>query len=807
MPPADPIPADRLTVRCDPERFSFATTAELDGELAPVGQPRAEAALRFGMGIDDDGFNLFAFGPTGTGKRTFVEHVLRRRAAERPVPRDLCYVNNFGEPSTPIALELARGTGRQLRDDMAELVEEVGAALPAAFEAEAFQARKHAIDDEFKKRSQERLEEIQNRAQERGIAMLQTPMGFVFAPMKDGEVLGQQAFEELEDEERERLQADIHQLQQEVQKVLREAPRWERERQTKQRELSRETAQRAIGHLIDELRERYQDVPAVLRYLDAVEADLIDNAPALLKTQEEGSEQSLAAPMPRQLDDSPLLRRYQVNLMVDHAEDEAAPVVFEDHPTYNNLVGRIEHMSRMGALVTDFTLIRAGALHRANGGFLVLEALKLLQQPFAWDALKRALRAQQLTTESVNQSYGLLSTVSLEPEPVDLAVKVVLLGEPLLYYLLSSYDPEFPELFKVAVDFDDRLDRSEDHQDAYARLIAAIATRHELRPLDAGAVARVVDRAARLAGDAEKLTARTAELADLLREANYWAGQAGRDVVAGEDVQTAIDAQTYRVDRIRERLQEATLRDLLHIATDGEEVGQVNGLAVLELGGFSFGRPHRISASVRVGKGEVVDIEREVELGGPVHAKGVMILAGFLGGRFGARQPLSLSASLVFEQTYSTVEGDSASLAELVALLAAIAEVPVRQHLAVTGSVSQRGAVQTIGGVNEKIEGFFDLCRARGLSGRQGVLVPASNAATLMLRDDVVEAARRGEFHVTPVATVDEAAELLTGLPMGAPDDEGVYPEDSLGGRVQRRLEAFAERLRQQEGDGGEEAT
>jgi lon-related putative ATP-dependent protease len=491
-------------------------------------------------------------------------------------------------------------------------------------------------------------------------------------------------------------------------------------------------------------------------------------------------------------------------VLVDHSDTEGAPVVYEDNPTYQNLIGRVEHMARMGALLTDFQLIKPGALHRASGGYLILDARKVLTQPYAWEALKRVLQAGQIRIESVGQMLSLISTVSLEPEPIPLDVKIALFGERMLYYLLWQLDPDFAELFKVEADFETEMDRTDSNQKLYAQLIATLVQKKDLRPFDRSAVVRVIERSARLAGDREKLTMRTRNIIDLLEEADYWAGENGNGTVTDGDVQQAIEAQIHRADRVRERVQEAILRDTFLIDTQGEVVGQINGLSVLQLGNFAFGRPTRITARTRLGKGQVLDIEREVELGGPIHSKGVLILSGFLGGRYTSDRPLSLSASLVFEQSYGGVEGDSASSAELYALLSAIADLPLRQSLAVTGSVNQRGQVQAIGGVNEKIEGFFDVCQARGLTGEQGVLIPASNVKHLMLRQDVVEAVEEGQFHVYPVETVDQGIEILTGVEAGEQDEEGTYPEGSVNDRVAKRLAELAEK-RQAFSKSGEE--
>ncbi|MBW6455516.1 MAG: AAA family ATPase [Trueperaceae bacterium] len=793
MARSERLSATSLERSTPPERFAFETTAELEPSAQPVGQPRAVAAVRFGVAMADHGYNVFALGPNGTGKRHFIADFLAREAAQRPAPPDLAYVHDFAEPSRPRALTLPPGRAIALRDDMLRLVEEVAVALPAAFEADEYQTRLQAIEEDFKRRTAGRLESLRERAAAQQVAMVQTPEGMAFAPLRDGEVVGPEAFARLPEDDRQRLQRDIGGLQRELQAVLRELPRVRREHRTRVRELHERISAAAIGDPIDETAARYADVDGVPEYLEGVRRDLIANARDVIRLREHQESDPFAGTQPRAAGELPFWRRYRVNVLVDRTGAEGAPVVFEDHPTHQNLVGRIDHVPQQGALVTDFMLLRPGALHRANGGYLVLEALKLLQQPFAWDALKRALRSGRLHTEPPGQSLGLLSTVTLEPEPVPLAVKVVLLGDRQLYYLLTALDPDMLDLFKVAADFDDVIDRTPESEVAYASLIAAIGHSHDLRAFDRGAVARVFDAAARHAGDTARLSANTGALADVLREADHWAGVAGREVVAAEDVQRAIDQQTFRADRIQARLREAMLRDTLHVETDGERVGQVNGLSVFELASHRFGRPSRITARVRIGRGDVLDIEREVALGGPVHSKGVLILTSLLAARFAAERPLSLSASLVFEQSYGGVEGDSASVAEFVALLSAIAEVPVRQALAVTGAVDQFGRAQPIGGVNEKVEGFFDLCAARGLTGDHGVLVPETNVPHLLLKREVVDAVRDGRFHVYPIADVDQAAELLTGLPVGAPGPDGRCPPGSIGARVQARLERLAQ--------------
>jgi lon-related putative ATP-dependent protease len=790
--PVTPLSTDALYRHCDPAELAFKTTAELEDITQILGQSRALAALEFGIGIRRPGYNLYALGPSGTGKHTTIRSFLEERAKGGAVPPDLCYVNNFDLPHKPIALHLPAGMGAQFQADMHGLIDDLRVAIPAIFESEDYRNRRQIIEEANKRRQEEVFERLQAEGEQKNIALLRTPMGFAFAPVRDGAALTPEEFHKLPESERKRIEADLKALQEELEENLRRFPQWERERRDRVRELNRQVTMTAVGSSINGLKARYKDQAAVLAYLETVEEDIVENADAFLVTGGEGPVPSaVMRSMPGIAD---RFRRYQVNLLIDHSKQHGAPVLYEDNPTMPNLVGRVENLAEMGALVTDFTLIKAGALHRANGGYLLLDARKLLTQPFAWEALKRVLKARLITIEAPGQAFSLISTVSLEPEPVPLDVKVVIVGDRMLYHLLCALDPDFMDLFKVAVDFDDDMPRNGDSSMAYARLIATIGRKEELKPLDREAVARVIEHAARLAEDSRKLTARIGQIADILREADYWASQAKRDVIAAADVEATIAAQIHRADRVRERSLESIDNGIILIDTDGAKVGQINGLSVISLADFSFGRPSRITARVRLGRGEVVDIERRVELGGPIHSKGVLILSAFLGARYAVDHPLSLSASLVFEQSYSEVEGDSASSAELYALLSALADLPIDQSFAVTGSVNQYGQVQAIGGVNEKIEGFFDTCRRRGLTGRQGVLIPASNTRHLMLRRDVVEAAREGKFRIFPIETIDQGIEILTGVSAGARGADGKFPEGSVNRRVEDRLIELARR-------------
>jgi lon-related putative ATP-dependent protease len=787
---------DCLYQRCDPEQFEFGTTAELEDLTEVIGQPRAVDSVKFGIGIRHKGYNLFALGPTGTGKHALVQRYAAEQAKTEPLPPDWCYVNNFLQPHKPRMLSMPPGKGLKLERDMEQLIEDLHAAIPTVFESDEYRTRSQAIEEELAEKKEQALHDIQANAEKKQIALIRTPTGFTLAPVRKGEALGQEEFENLPEEERRRIEQDTEELQDQLRRMLREAPRWDKEVRDRMSELNREMAASAVSHLIDSLRDTYKELPEVINYLDEVEKDVIDNFRHFLRHEEEKHGlQVFGIELPQRDEGMQVDKRYRVNAFITHENHDGAPVTYEDHPSYNNLIGRVEHRAELGALLTDFTMIRPGALHRANGGYLILDVLKVLMQPFAWEGLKRALQAGEIRIESLAQFISLVSTVSLEPEPIPLNIKVILLGEPHIYYLLSMLDPEFNDLFKVAVDFDYRMDRTPETQQLYARLIGTLVQQEDLRHLDRYAVARVIEHSARLLEDGEKLFTHMRSLTDILRESDYWATQSGNATVTREDVQQAINARIYRVDRIREHIQDEIRRGTLMIDTEGKKTGQVNGLSVLDLGNFMFGRPSRITARVRMGDGEVVDIEREVELGGPIHSKGVFILSAFLGTRYSHDRPLALSASLVFEQSYSEVEGDSASSAELYALLSALADTPINQSMAVTGSVNQQGEIQPIGGVNEKIEGFFDICRVRGLTGDQGVVIPSTNVKHLMLREDLREAVEAGKFAIHAIDTVDDGIELLTGIPAGQRDDTGQFPDGSINRRVEDTLKRYSETM------------
>ena len=807
MPVSQPaeLAPDQLYARCDPAQFPFETTADLPPLTEVIGQPRAVEAIRFGIGMRAQGYNMYALGPSGTGKATTIREFLTREAARLPTPPDWCYVHNFRDPGKPLALRLPAGKGAMLRQDVKQLIEELKAAIPAAFEGEDFEARKQEVEQRLREQQEQSFGALRRRAESRGYAMLRTPQGIAFAPLLNGQIISPEQFQQLPQEKREQIESDLQALQSELEVAVRELRQAEKAAREEVRQVSRQVALLATQDRLRDLRAKYAGYDEVLGYLDALQDDVVENV-ADFAPPDQAQPAIPALALSFLASREAALKRYDVNLIVDNSMTQGAPIVVEDNPILQNLVGTIEHRAEMGALVTDFTLIKPGALHRANGGYLVVDAAELLRKPFSWDALKRALRTGQITIEPVGREYSLVSTVSLEPQPIPLQVKVVLLGEPLLYYLLHELDPDFPELFKVQVDFANDVENSPENRALYARFIGTVAHREGLRPFAPDGVARVIEHSARLTEDQQRLSVRFRPIVDLLREADFWAGARASSVVHAADVQRAIDAQVYRADRIRERIQQEIVRGTIMIDVRGAKVGQVNGLSVSSLGSFSFGRPSRITARTRLGRGQLVDIEREVALGGPLHSKGVLILAGYLGAHYLPEEPLSLSASLVFEQSYSGVDGDSASSAELYALLSDLSGVPIRQSLAVTGSVNQKGEIQAIGGVNEKIEGFFDVCSLMegGLTGEQGVVIPRANVRHLMLRHDVVEAVQQDRFHIYAVSTVDEGIEVLTGVPAGRRGPDGRFPEGTVNYKVEERLRFFAERARHQEEKGKE---
>ena len=788
MSKPEALSADQLYTHCDPKQFTFNTTADLEEIKEFVGQERAMDAIQFGIGIQREGYNLYVLGPSGYGKHSMIRHYLEQQRDKTKSADDWCYVGNFIDPQKPIAIQFTSGQGRQFKQDMQQLVEELSTAIPGAFDSEQYHVRTQEIEEQFQERTRQAFMELAQDAEKHHIAVIRTPTDIRFVPEKKGRTLSSDEYDALDEAEKARIEQIIEVLEEKVQSIFRLRQQWQREAREQLRTLDKEVGLFATGNLIDELKEKYKTIEDVQHYLTTIQEDVIEH---LHEFRQAGSQEILGDEVWVEKE-KPSFRRYKVNLIVDNSEQQGVPIIYENNPTLQNLIGRVEYVSQMGTLITDYMLIKPGALHKANGGYLILDAVKVLIQPYAWESLKRAISSKCIVIQSLAEMFGLVSTASLEPEPIPLDTKIILVGDRRLYYLLMEYDPEFAEWFKVAADFDDNIARDDTNNEVYAKLVAALVKKEKLYEFDRDAVARIIEQSSRIADDAEKLSTHMLSVVDLMREADYWARQRDVNVVSREDVQKAIEKQVYRLERYQSRIQEEINRGTILIDVDGEKTAQVNGLFVIDLGSHAFAQPARITATARLGEGEVIDIEREVELGGAIHSKGVLILSSFLAARYAHNYPLSLSASLVFEQSYGMVEGDSATVGELCALLSALANVPIKQSLAVTGSANQHGDVQAIGGVNEKIEGFFDVCKVKGLTGQQGVIIPKANVPHLMLREDVVAASKEGKFSIYPVSTVDEAIELLTGIEAGLPDKEGNFPQGSLNERVNARLEEMA---------------
>ncbi|MDH7488715.1 MAG: ATP-binding protein [Anaerolineae bacterium] len=786
------VPPDQLRRACtaELEAVGFASTAELGRLDSIIGQERATRAIEFGIDIPSYGYHIFAMGPVGVGKMTTVQRFLEQRAGTRPTPPDWCYVNNFANPDRPEAIELPPGKAIVFRKQMEDLVQRIQESIARAFSGEQYEEHRAQLIREIDDRKRQVLEEINQYANSQGFALVSTPGGLMVGVYEGGKVLIQEEYQALPEERRRQLEAMQPAVQAEMERRFRKVRALDDEARTRLQNLDREIGDFAIRHLFEPLKQEYEGIHDAQVFLDGVYRDVLDNLAlfrSLAQPPEAGKEQSDPA-APQSRPQSPY-DRYRVNVLVDNSQTRGAPVIVESTPTCRTLVGRIEYRAEFGTLVTDYSMIKAGALHRANGGYLVVEARKLLQDPLAWDCLKRALRDRKIAIQEIAQQFALLSTTSLEPEPIPLDVKVVLTGEPHIYYLLFELDPEFAKLFKVKADFAEEMDWAGENVMNYARFIATRCADEGLPHFTRDAVAKVVEYGARLVEDQQKLSTRFAFVADLVSEAAYWAQRSGHDLVQAEDVQRALDEKRYRSSQVEERIRESIMADILMITTDGLKVGQVNGLSVSYLGDYAFARPTRISCQTMLGREGVMNIDRESKLSGNIHDKGLLILERYLAGKFAKDRPLSLAASLCFEQTYTEVDGDSASAAELYVILSAVTGIPIRQGIAVTGSVNQYGEIQPIGAVNEKIEGFFEVCKARGLTGEQGVIIPSRNVRDLMLREDVVQAVREGKFHIWAVSTVDEGIGILTGVEAGERDEKGEYPPDSVNGRFLAQME------------------
>jgi lon-related putative ATP-dependent protease len=780
---------DELCGFCDPEVFTFTTTNDLPDFKETIGQERALHSLDFGLSLDSSGFNIFILGEHGTGKMTTVRSFLSQKAMNEPVPQDWCYVYNFQDPDAALAIALPPGEAAVFQKDMENVIKILKVEIPKVFESKEYEKQRNTIIEDAQRKQKEIFTGLEEEAQEKGFLVRKTVSGLVIVPVKKtGEPLTEEEYELLDEKTRIKVDEIGRRLQEKLNDVIRVVR--ENEKLVKEMigKLEKEATLSAVGHLVDELKGKYEAYDKITIYLNEAKEDILEHLEDF-KVQEEQPQQ---LPFMKLQKTEPTFTRYTVNVVVNNKDCKGAPCIFESNPTYYNLFGRVEHKIQYGLALTDFSMIKAGSLHKANGGYLVVNALDLLRNIFAYDALKRAIRNREVKIEDVWEQYRLISTTMLKPEAIPLDIKIILIGNPYLYYLLYNLDEEYRELFKVKADFDSRMIRNQDNIDKYAYFIATLCREEHLLPLDRSGAAKVIEFSSRLAEHRHKLSARFSDIADVLREASYWASKAGGVVVGGEHVQKAIDEKVFRRNRIEERLREMILEGTIIVETAGEKTGQINGLAVLDLGDYRFGKPSRITAKTYAGKAGVVNIERETKMSGKIHEKAILIISNYLGSRYAMQKPISLTASITFEQLYDMVEGDSASCAELYALLSSIARVPLKQNIAVTGSMDQNGDVQPVGGINEKIEGFFDLCRVTGLDGSHGVIVPARNVKNLMLKTDVVNAVKDGKFFIYPIRKADEGLEILTGMKVGEAADDGTYPEGTINYLVVKRLTEIA---------------
>jgi len=784
-----PLSAKKLGQNTDSSLFEFESTDDLIELSEFVGQTRAINSLQFGVGIKAEGYNLFATGHAGTGRRDFIRTTLGKEASREPVPSDWCYINNFKDPQKPIALELPAGLGRSLRNDMEDLIEDLSISISVVFESDEYRNQMQLIADQYNQIQETELKEISNNAKKEGLIIVSSAQGFAVAPQNSkGEAMTSEEFSKLSDRSKNKLEKLIDLHTQKITNFLKQIPKLQRERRKKEKEITGEVTLSVVKHIIEEIKDKYQEFPEIIKYLSEVQEDVILNAKDFMKREEESSS-------PFMPHEKTILARYKVNVLIDNSETLGAPIVFEPNPNYHNLICRVEHRAQFGTLSTDFTLIKPGALHKANGGYLIIDLLKLLHHPFAWEGLKRALFSNQILIEPPEKLLGLMSTTSLDPMPIPLKIKVIILGTRSQYFKLCEEDPDFNDLFKVVVDFEKELDRTPENIKKCAQMIATLIRKDNLLPFHRDAIAKIMDQLTRLATYNEKISMHMRNIKNLISESNFEASKAGHSLVMKEDVTRAIEGQIYRIDRYREELYELYTKNTILVETTGRTVGQVNALSVHALGDYRVGKISRVTARVRVGSSGVVDIQREAKLGGAVHTKAVMILSSFLSSRYNVDQSLSLTANLVFEQSYSTVEGDSASAAELCALLSALSEVPIKQYFSITGSINQHGIIQAIGGINEKIEGFYDICKLKGFTGKQAVIIPSSNVVNLMLRQDIIEAVNNNEFRIYAVDNIDHAISLLTGIEAGErEDDQDEFPKGSINERVENRLKLFSKK-------------
>jgi len=786
------VPVEELRVHVDPELLPFDNTASLEAPDEPIlGQERATDAIKFGMGLKAGGYHIFIAGPSKAGLTYAARTYIEDRARKEPTPPDWCYVNNFKEPDKPKKLKISAGRGKEFKKDMQELIEAVQKKISEVFESDDYSAKEREVHNTFENFRREILEELSLAAKEEGFILQVSQVGMIIIPAtKEGIPLSQEKVAELSEEERESLKEKSNALQEKMKQAVKKIREAEASFKERHREMENEVALYVVGQIAEPYEDKYKDEQDALDHLKAVQEDILENIGDFKKKEEGQQPQMPQFPAPQK---EAAFKKYAVNVLIDQTDTKGAPVIIESNPTYPNLFGTIERQAWFGALFTDFTMIKPGVLHKANGGYLIMKALDLLKWWLSWEALKRALRDQEVRIEDLGELYGLFSTRTIRPEPIPLDVKIILTGSPYLFELLHFYDDRFAKLFKVKAHMDDRMDRREDSSLRFARMAGDFCREKELRHLSRTGFARVLEYSMERTEDKDKLTLELGDVSDLIREADYFAGLDQSTFIEKKHVERAIEKRIFRSNLLEERIRELTEKDIFWIETDGSKVGQINGLSILLTGDYEFGKPNRITATVSAGRDGVIAIERESKMSGNIHTKGVMILTSFLKERFAHNKPLSLSATFCFEQSYGMVEGDSASSTELFSLLSALSEIPIYQGIAVTGSVSQKGEIQPVGGVTRKIEAFFDICKHKGLNGRQGVMIPEKNIRNLMLKQEVTDAVRDGRFHVWPIRTIEEGIEILTGVEAGKRQPDGTYPEGTVFHKVDKRLTELGE--------------
>jgi lon-related putative ATP-dependent protease len=790
------LPVEKLRNVCDTNILQCASTKDLTPLAEIIGQERAVRALKFGLGIKNHGFNMYVAGYPGTGRKTAVKSFVEAQAKTQPVPPDWCYVNNFGNQYEPKAIQLPSGKGREFRDDMKNFIDNVKTALPKAFESEDYVARREGTIRDLEKQRKQLIDSLNAEAQREGFVIETTPVGLLLIPVLDGKPLNEEEMLTLPPKMKEKIAEKREKLEGQFRTTMRKLIDMEQQIHEALKKLNKEVALYAIGTQTQSLMEKYSTNMEVTGYLKAVENDILDNLQQFARRGGAEAQQQLPFQMPWLREEDPY-KKYAVNVVIDNSGTKGAPVVLETNPTYPNLLGKTEKEAQFGALTTDFSMIRGGSIHKANGGYLIVAVEDLLRNPLSYDGLKRDLKDSKMFIEEPEERYGFLSIKTLKPQPIPLTTKIILIGDPYVYQLMFTLDPDFRELFKIKAEFDTTMPRTDEKIQQYAAFVCGLCEKERLKHLDGGALAKLVEYSSRLVEDQYKLSTQFSLVADIVREANFYAEHDNIEFVTAAHVTKAIEEKIYRSKLIQEKIQEMIARGFFLIDTHEQKVGQVNGLSVMGLGDFAFGTPSRVTASIGLGREGVIDIEREAKMGGPIHTKGVLILSGFINDKYARDKPLGLSARLVFEQNYEGVEGDSASSTELYSILSSLSGLPIKQNIAVTGSVNQKGEVQAIGGVNEKVEGFFEVCKLKGLSGEQGVMIPESNVQNLMLKEEVLDAVRDGKFNIYSVKSIDEGIEVLTGAKAGQRRPDGTFEEGTVNFLVDKALREMADKLKE----------